>query len=101
MHGIALDAPERAAKPLAALMRDRHLDLHQVAGIAFEIGAAHQRPVDPRRGNLQPVGPVDRIGDSALEIASQSSICIDPSGRSAMIWTVQPNSPEILIRTSR
>ena len=40
-------------------------------------------------------------GDSAREIASQSSICIVPSGRSAMICTVQPASAEILIRTSR
>ena len=39
--------------------------------------------------------------DNAREIASQSSICIDPSGRSAMICTVQPASPEILTRTSR
>ena len=63
MHGIALDASKRAAKPLAALMRDRHLDLHEMAGIAFEIGTAHQRPVDPGRGNLQAIGPFDRIGD--------------------------------------
>ena len=34
-----------------------------MAGIALEIGAAHQRPVDPGRGNLQPVGALDRIGD--------------------------------------
>jgi hypothetical protein len=40
-------------------------------------------------------------GDSAREIASQSSICMVPSGRSAMTWTVQPASPEILIRTRR
>ncbi len=63
LHRVALDACERAAEPLAALMGDRHLDLHQMAGIALEIGAAHQRPVDPGRGNLQPIGPVDRIGD--------------------------------------
>ena len=62
-HRIALDASKRAAEPLAALMRHRHLDLDEVAGIALEIGAAHQRPVDARRGNLQPVGAVDRIGD--------------------------------------
>ena len=62
-HGVAFDASERAAEPLAALMGDRHLDLHEMTGIALEIGAAHQRPVDPGRGNLQPVGPIDRIGD--------------------------------------
>src|SRR5258706_298254 len=61
--GFALDAPERAAEPLAALMGDRHLDFHQIAGVTFEIGTPHQRPVDTGRGNLQSVGPVDRIGD--------------------------------------
>jgi hypothetical protein len=40
-------------------------------------------------------------GDNAREIASQSSSCIEPSGRSAMICTVQPASPEMRIRTSR
>ena len=45
--GIALDGLELAAEPIAALMRDRHVDLHQMAGIAFEIGAAHKRAVDP------------------------------------------------------
>ena len=54
---------ERAAEPLAALMGDRHLDLHEMAGIALEIRAAHQRPVDARRGNLQPIGALDRVGD--------------------------------------
>ena len=63
MHRIALDAAERAAEPLAALMRNRHLDFHEVAGIAFEIGAAHQRPVDPGGRNLEAIGAVDRIGD--------------------------------------
>ncbi len=62
-HRIALDAGEHAAEPLAALMGDRHLDLDEMAGIALEIGAAHQRPVDAGRGNLQPVGAVDRVGD--------------------------------------
>ena len=60
---FALDAAQHAAEPLASLMRDRHLDFHEMAGIAFEIGTAHQRPVDPGRGNLQPIGAVDRIGD--------------------------------------
>ena len=60
---IALDADERAAKPLAALVSDRHLDLDEMAGVALEIGAANQRPIDARRGNLQPIGTVDRVGD--------------------------------------
>src|SRR6266851_6054516 len=37
-HGIALAARKLAAKAFAALMRDRHLDLHEIAGIALEIG---------------------------------------------------------------
>ena len=36
-------------------------------------------------------------GDSARDIASQSSIGMVSSARSAMIWTVQPASAEILI----
>ena len=40
-------------------------------------------------------------GDSAREIASQPSIVIVPSGRSAMIWTVQPARPDIRTRTRR
>ncbi len=40
-------------------------------------------------------------GESAREMAfSQSSICMVPSGRSAMICTVHTASPEIRIRTS-
>ena len=61
------------------------------AGTVSEISA------DANKGSS--IGDID--GDSAFETASQSSICIDPSGRSAMIWTVQPDSPDILIRTSR
>ena len=80
--------------------------LTEMAGIALEIGAAHQRPVDARRGNFQPIGAVDRIGDiehrrQRARGASQSSISMVPSGRSAMIWTVQPDSPETRTRTSR
>ena len=48
-HGIALDAGEDPAKTLAALMGDRHLDLHEMADVAFEIRAAHQRAIDARR----------------------------------------------------
>jgi hypothetical protein len=73
-------------------MGDGHLDLDEMAGVALEIGAAHQRSIGSATSST---------GDSAREIASQSSICIVPSGRSAITWTVQPDSPEILIRTSR
>ena len=59
---IAIDTDQDAAKALAAIVRNGHLDLDLVAGVAFEVGAAHQRPVDPRRGNFQPVGAIDRIG---------------------------------------
>ena len=40
-------------------------------------------------------------GDSAREQASQSSIVIEPSGRSAMTCTVQPSAPLTRTRTSR
>ncbi len=60
---IALNADECAAEPLAAVTGDRHLDFDEMAGVTLEIGTAHQRPVDARRGNLQPIGAIDRIGD--------------------------------------
>ena len=44
-------------------MGDRHLDFHEMAGIALEIGPPHQRPVDAGRRNLQPIGLLDRVGD--------------------------------------
>ena len=40
-------------------------------------------------------------GDSAREVASRSSAVMEPSGRSAMIWMVQPSEAETLIRSSR
>jgi hypothetical protein len=40
-------------------------------------------------------------GESAREAASQSSIAIEPSGRSAMICTVHPCAPEMRTRTNR
>ena len=62
-RGIAFDAEQHAAETLAAVDRHGHLDLHDVAGVALEIGAPHQRPVDAGRRHFQPVGAVDRIGD--------------------------------------
>ena len=52
-----------AAKPAAAVDRGLHFHLGDVAGIAVEIRSPHQRPVDARRRNLQPIGALDRIGD--------------------------------------
>ena len=87
-------------------MGDRHLDLHEMAGIALEIGTAHQRTVDARRGNLQPVGALDRIGD--VEHRRQR-----PRDRLAILDLHRAIGPlghdldgaagfaEILIRTSR
>ena len=67
---------------------------------------AHQRPVDAGRRDLQVVGAPDRVVDvegrrHARLTASQSSTVKEPSGRSAMIWTVQPFWPEMRTRTSR
>ena len=39
--------------------------------------------------------------DSAREHASQSSMVMLPSGRSAITCTVQPSEPEMRTRTSR
>ena len=36
-HRVAFDAVQRATEPLAALMRDRHLDLDEVAAKTLEI----------------------------------------------------------------
>ena len=104
--GVAFHAGEHAAEPLAALDRDRHLDPDPVAGVALEIGAPHQRPVHARRRDLEPVGSVDGIGDveHRRQRARDRLAVLDvmvPSGRSAMIWTVQPARPETLTRTSR
>ncbi len=44
-------------------MGDRHLDLDEMTGVALEVGTANQRAIDARRGYLEPVGAVDRVGD--------------------------------------
>src|SRR5215813_5215118 len=62
-YATALDAADNSAEAVAALMGDRHLDLDEMAIVALEIGPAHQRAVDARRGDFQSVGAVDRVGD--------------------------------------
>ena len=62
-HRFALGSGKHAAKTLAAFERHSGFDLGEMAGIALEIGFAHQRPIDSGRGNLQPIGSVDWIGD--------------------------------------
>ena len=47
-HALAFDAAKRAAEPPASVDRSRHFDLRDMAGIAVEIRAPHQRPVDAR-----------------------------------------------------
>ena len=54
---------EDAAKTLAAIDGDRHLDARLVADGAAKIGFAHQRPVDAGRGDLQPVGLREQVLD--------------------------------------
>ncbi len=105
-HGVTLRRrPACRGNRLRPSTRHRHLDLHDLAGMTLEIGTPHQRPVDPGRRYLEPVGAVDRIGssstgDSAREAASQSSTSKVPSGRSAITWTVQPSAPETRTRTT-
>ena len=53
------------------------------------------------RGDRRARSATSSTGDSARETVSQSSMVMVPSGRSAMICTVQPSSPEILTRTRR
>ena len=82
--------PRSPAKALAAVDRDRHLDPRLMADRAAKIRFAHQRPIDPRRGNLEPIGlaigsSTSSIGEKPALARSQSSIDIVPSGRSAMI----------------
>ncbi len=60
---VAVDAEQQAAEAPPAVDRDRHLDLDLVAGIALEIRAPHQRPVDAGRRHFEPIGAIDRVGD--------------------------------------
>ena len=60
----------------------------------------------PGRGNLQPIGAIDRVGDveHRRQRARNRLAILDrhvPSGRSAMICTVQPSAPDTRTRTSR
>ena len=57
----ALCPEEFAAEALAAVDRRQHLDVCDVAGVAIEIGAAHQRPVDAGRRDFQAIGAFDRV----------------------------------------
>ncbi len=56
--GIAFDHPAKALLPADRLTE---LDPHLVTRPALEVLRAHQRPVDPWRGDLQPVGARHRI----------------------------------------
>ena len=100
-----LDAPEETPEALAALHRHGHLDLRLVAGPALEVAGAHERPVDPRRGDFQVVGrwrsgsSRSSTGEIARLTVSQSVTDMVPSGRSAMICTVQPFVPVTRTRT--
>ena len=95
---VALDADDNARESAcgrsrsAASVRSR---------ASWPIGAAkirdaHQRPVDAGRGNLQPIfarrstSSTSSSGESAWLAASQSSMVMVPSGRSAMICSVVP-----------
>ena len=62
-RALAFGADEFAAESPPAVDRRLHLHLRDVAGIAVEIRTPHQRPVDAGRGNLQPIGGFDRVGD--------------------------------------
>ena len=60
---VLLAVTGRAAETPAALDRHRSFDLGEMTRVTFEIRFAHQRAVDAGRGNLEPVRPLDWIGD--------------------------------------
>ena len=60
-YGISFNTEENAAEPALPTTRYRELYLHDAAGMALEIGAPRQRPIESRRGNLEPIGSTDRI----------------------------------------
>ena len=56
-----LEALEHAPEALAAVDRLLQFDLGLIAGPVLEVGWAHERAVDPRRGDLEPVGAGDWV----------------------------------------
>ena len=63
LYGIALNTAEPAAKAFAPLMRDCHVDLHEVTCVALEIRTPHQRAIDTRRRYLQAVSALHGVFD--------------------------------------
>ena len=104
--GLAVGAEQQCRGNVCALDAARHLDLGDMAGVAVEIRAPHQRTIEARREISSRYGwstgsLASKTGDSAREIVSQSPTVMLPSGRSAMICTVRPDCGETCTRTSR
>src|SRR5262249_20469251 len=113
-HGIivantrrrALYTQQHAAKPPPAIDGDRHFNLQAVPGETLKIRAPHSGRSNPGEDSssryARSIGSAtSSTGESARETLSQSSTVMVPSGRSAIIWTVQPSAPETRTRTSR
>ncbi len=60
---IASMMPRNRLRPPSSLWPTAHFDPRLLADGPDEIGSAHQRPVDSRRRNLQPIGALHRIID--------------------------------------
>src|SRR6516165_1257745 len=60
---FARGAVELATEPFAAFDWRLHFNLRGVAGIAVEVGPAHQGAIDAGRRDFQAIGTLDRIGD--------------------------------------
>ncbi len=59
---VVFQTTHDAAKSLATLDRGFALDLGFETGEALEMLAMNQRPVEPRRADLERIGAVDRVG---------------------------------------
>ena len=100
-------ATQDAAEALAAGNRLARLDLGVMAGPAREVArhapAAGRCPATTPRDDrpAESGSSTSSTGETARLTSSQSSTVIEPSGRSAMICTVQPFCAVTRTRTSR
>src|SRR3546814_20078915 len=58
---VTRNADQIAGELFPPVLRFGEADLRLMPLPVLEVAEAGQRPVDPRRANLQPVGPLDRV----------------------------------------
>ena len=107
----ALQAGYALAEPLFEVVRQALSPMARVTIHAGGAGAGQAAKICNNMvlgvsmlGVCEAFGLAEKLGlapERFFEIASQSSISMVPSGRSAMICTVQPCSPDTFIRTRR